>query len=142
MKLIFKGAAVVEAVSPHVVHTNKIDIPVPNVIRLRVYRKMPRFHRSVSRKGIILRDRGACQYCGAELPSRDLTIDHVVPRSRGGESTWENLATACFSCNNRKADRTPTEAGMPIARRPQAVGIHAKHKLLQGDQDVWNRYLF
>jgi 5-methylcytosine-specific restriction endonuclease McrA len=142
MKLIFKGAAVVEAVSPHVVHTNKIDFPVPAVIRLLIYRKMPRHHRAVSRKGIILRDRSACQYCASKLPAKELTMDHVVPRSRGGGSTWENLVTCCFPCNNRKADRTPAEAGMALARQPRQVGIHAKHRLLAGDSEIWDRYLF
>lgn len=142
MKLIFKGAAVVEAVSPHIVHTNKIDIPVPSVIRLRVYRKMPRYHRSVSRKGIILRDKNTCQYCQKAFLSKDLTMDHVIPKSRGGGSTWENLVACCFPCNNRKADRTPVEAGIILARQPTQVGVHAKHRLLAGDSDVWDKYLF
>ena len=142
IKLVFKGAAMVEAVSPHVVHTNKIDVPIPSVIRLRVYRRMPRFNRSVSRKGILLRDQSACQYCGVRFAAAALTLDHVTPRSRGGQSTWENLAACCFRCNNRKADRTPAEAGMTLLRMPRQIGPHAKHRLLAGDQDAWNRYLF
>jgi 5-methylcytosine-specific restriction endonuclease McrA len=143
LKLLFKGAAVVEVVSAHKVHTSRIDIPVPSVIRLTRYRRIPRQNRSVSRKGILLRDRSSCQYCGAKLPGKELTLDHVIPRSRGGESTWENLVASCFPCNNHKADRTPAEAGMVLQRKPSRLGIHAKHKLLAADEEgVWDRYLF
>ena len=142
LKLLFKGAAVVEVVSAYTVHTSRIDIPVPSVIRLTRYRRIPRQNHSVSRKGILLRDRSSCQYCGARLPSRELTLDHVIPRSRDGESTWENLVACCFPCNNRKADRTPTEASMMLLRKPSRLGIHAKHRLLAADEEVWNRYLF
>jgi 5-methylcytosine-specific restriction endonuclease McrA len=142
MKLICKCAAVVEVPSDHVIHTSQLEIRLPSVIRLVRYRRVPRFNRSVSRKGIILRDQSTCQYCGHTLPSKDLTLDHVVPRSRGGQSTWDNLVACCFSDNNRKGDRTPAEAGMALARPPRSIGIHAKLRLMQGDQEVWNRYLF
>jgi 5-methylcytosine-specific restriction endonuclease McrA len=66
----------------------------------------------------------------------------VVPRSRGGESTWENLVAACTRCNNKKRDRTPREAGMQLIRAPRPVGVHAKHRLLAGDEKVWDKYLF
>jgi 5-methylcytosine-specific restriction endonuclease McrA len=142
MRLLCKGAAVLEAPSAYFIHTSQISIQLPSVIRLVRYRRVPRFNRSVSRKGIILRDRSTCQYCGGVLPNKDLTLDHVTPRSRGGQSTWENLVAACFGCNNEKADRTPSEAGMPLSRRPLAIGIHAKVRLMQGDEGVWDKYLF
>jgi 5-methylcytosine-specific restriction endonuclease McrA len=105
LTLVFKGAAVVEEVSGYTIRTSKINIPVPSVVRLMKYRRMPRQNRSVSRKGILLRDGSSCQYCGARLPSGSLTLDHVVPRSRRGLSTWENLVACCFACNNKKGDR-------------------------------------
>lgn len=142
LTLVFGGKAIVEEVSAHVVRTSKISIPLPSVIRLAKYRKMPRQNRSVSRKGIILRDSSTCQYCQAKLPAQGLTLDHVTPRSKGGASTWENLVASCKPCNNRKSDRTPVEAGMLLARPPRQIGIHAKHKLMQGDNDVWDRYMF
>jgi 5-methylcytosine-specific restriction endonuclease McrA len=142
MRLICKGAAVVEVPSAHLVRTARLDIQLPSVIRLRKYRRVPRFTRAVSRKGIILRDGSTCQYCGREFPGRELTMDHVVPRSRGGSSSWENLAACCFPCNNRKADRTPAEAGMSLARTPRAIGMHAKLRLLAGDREVWEKFLF
>lgn len=142
MTLLFKGAAVVEQVGAHVVRTSKIDIPLPSVVRLMTYRRMPRMNRSVSRKGIILRDGATCQYCGSKSLAGELTLDHVVPRSRGGASTWENLVASCKRCNNRKRDRTPAEAGMALMRQPRQIGIHAKHRLMATDQDAWERYLF
>lgn len=141
--LVMKGAALVEESSAFTVRTSKIDIPIPSVVRLIVYRKMPRLNRAVSRKSIMLRDRQSCQYCHQVLPPKSLTLDHVLPRSRGGGSTWENLVACCYPCNNRKADRTPTEASMPLSRKPAAIGIHAKHRLMIGTaESSWDKFLF
>ena len=142
LTLLFKGAAVVEEVSGLTIRTSKITIPLPSVLRLVRYRRMPRLNRSVSRKGIILRDGSACQYCGQVLPAGKLTMDHVVPRSRGGGSTWENLVASCFGCNNVKGDRTPQEAGLTLAKQPRQVGIHAKHRMLAANEPSWDKYLF
>lgn len=140
--LVMKGAAVVEERSAYTIRTARISVPVPSVVRLRVYRRVPRAKRTVSRKGIILRDLATCQYCGSKSEPRALTIDHVIPRSRGGESTWENLVAACFRCNNKKGNRTPQEAGMPMIRAPRPIGMSARHKLLAGDEKVWDKYMF
>ncbi len=141
--MICKGVAVVEVVSPYVVKTARMEIPVPSVIRLLKYRRVPRLNRSVSRRGILLRDGNVCQYCAAKSLPGQLTLDHVTPKSRGGQSTWENLVAACRLCNNRKASRTPEEAGMILAKKPRAISLHAKNRLLQGaDNKDWDRYLF
>ncbi|HJZ95023.1 MAG TPA: HNH endonuclease [Candidatus Solibacter sp.] len=142
IKLVLKGSATVEECSGATVHTPALDLPVPSVIRLRVYRRVLRLQRVVSRKGVLLRDGSACQYCGARLPARDLTLDHVIPRSRAGASTWENLVACCFPCNGRKGNRTPQEAGMPLLRQPKPIGVHARHRLMSGDDDAWSKYLF
>ena len=142
LTLIFKGAAVVEERSAFTVRTSRINIPIPSVVRLFKYRRIPRQNRSVSRKGIILRDGGECQYCRQKLPAKDLTLDHVIPRSRAGESTWENLVACCFRCNNKKGNRTPQEAGMILAKQPRQIGIHARHRLMAGDHGAWEKYLF
>jgi 5-methylcytosine-specific restriction endonuclease McrA len=84
IKLVMKGAAYVELASPHLIRTVLGGIPVPSIVRLLVYRKMPRLNRSVSRKSIMLRDRHTCQYCNRSLAPKLLTLDHVVPRSKGG----------------------------------------------------------
>jgi 5-methylcytosine-specific restriction endonuclease McrA len=141
--LVMKGAAHVEEVSSHVIRTTRLAIPVPSVVRLLVYRRMPRQNRSVSRRNIMLRDRYTCQYCHRVFTPKALTLDHVIPRSRGGASTWENLVACCYPCNNRKADRTPAEAGMALLRKPAQIGIHARHRLMIGaDDTAWRKYLF
>jgi 5-methylcytosine-specific restriction endonuclease McrA len=142
LTLVLGGKALVEERSKYVIRTSKINVPIPSVIRLLSYRRIPRQNRSISRKGILLRDAGTCQYCRAKLPPKDLTLDHVIPRSRAGESTWENLVACCFPCNNRKGNRTPQEAGMVLVKAPRQIGIHAKHRLLAGDEETWNRYMF
>lgn len=100
-----------------VLHSPSISLPSPSVIRLRSLVRVPYQRRtSLSRRAVFARDDHRCQYCGMAADS----IDHVVPRSRGGQHTWENVAAACRACNLRKRDRTPTEAGMPLARPPRA----------------------
>lgn len=100
------------------VHTPNLRIRVPEVILLNVFNGFVRHEVRFSRHSIFERDRGICQYCGKHFPRTQLTIDHVIPQSRGGADTWENLALACLACNVRKADRTPDEANMPLIRRP------------------------
>jgi 5-methylcytosine-specific restriction endonuclease McrA len=92
---------------------------VPRVLHLHRYDRSPRPQVRLTRHNVMLRDGHQCQYCGARPPLRDLNIDHVLPRSRGGPDSWENLVTACRPCNLRKGWRTPEEAGMRLAKRPQ-----------------------
>jgi 5-methylcytosine-specific restriction endonuclease McrA len=140
--LVMKGAALVEKASPEIVRAARITFPIPSVVRLLVYRRMPRHNRAVSRKSIMLRDRHTCQYCLRTFEARKLTLDHVMPRSRGGAGTWENLVACCLVCNNRKADRTPAEAGMLLERKPAQIGIHARYRLMGSAEPAWDRYLF
>ena len=110
MVLVMKGAAIVQETSGKFLRTSKVKLPLPSVVRLLVYRSVPRHTRAVSRKNIMIRDGYTCQYCRSQLPTARLTLDHVIPRSRAGRSTWENLVACCYPCNNRKGDRTPDEA--------------------------------
>ncbi len=99
------------------IHSANWDFPVPSVIRLASMIKHPRrSERKLTRLEVFKRDQHTCQYCGKE--TRQLTLDHVVPRYRGGEHTWENVVSACVPCNRRKAGRTPQEAGMRLIRQP------------------------
>ncbi|RPI90689.1 MAG: HNH endonuclease, partial [Planctomycetaceae bacterium] len=93
-------------------------VRVPEIITLTAYDRVPRNSVAFSRRNIFRRDQYSCQYCGAEPGSEELTIDHVLPRSRGGTSTWENCVLACLDCNARKANRTPAEARMPLRKPP------------------------
>lgn len=91
---------------------------VPRVVHLANYDRTPRLTVRLTRRNLMFRDAHECQYCGKRPPLRDLNIDHVVPRSRGGQDSWENLVTACRVCNLRKGWKTPDEANMRLARRP------------------------
>src|SRR5919206_1219068 len=95
--LVLKGVAMAEEENGHYLHAARLAFRVPSVIRLLEYRRIPHQTRALSRKNILLRDRNTCQYCAEVLPSSELTLDHVIPRSRGGASTWENLVACCHS---------------------------------------------
>ncbi len=92
------------------------DFPMPKVIKLTRYVRVPYTAPRVTRDNVLHRDNRTCQYCGKR--SRDLTVDHVVPRCRGGRNTWTNVVAACKRCNARKDSCTPDEAGMPLLRKP------------------------
>jgi hypothetical protein len=96
-------------------NTISSSYPMPSIIRLHRYVNLPYRGVMLSRQNIFKRDGNRCQYCGS---THDLTLDHVQPRSRGGKSSWENLVTACKSCNSKKGDDTPEEAKMPLTRAP------------------------
>jgi len=143
--LVLKGVATAEEHSGVTVHTSRKSIPLPSVIRLLGYRRIPHQTRALSRKNILLRDRFTCQYCHRTLPGVELTLDHVVPRSRAGATAWENLVACCHECNNRKGNRTPDEAGMSLVRPPRPFSLHASRHLMRmlGKSDAqWQKYLF
>jgi 5-methylcytosine-specific restriction endonuclease McrA len=101
------------------IHTPSLSLLVPRVIRLLAYDRLPVCNVKLTRKNIYERDRYTCQYTGKRLKSTELNIDHVIPRSRGGRSTWENLVTCSVEANTRKGGRTPEEAGMSLIRKPR-----------------------
>lgn len=143
--LVLKGVAAAEERSGHVVSSERMKLPLPSVIRLLEYRRIPHQTRALTRRNILMRDRYGCQYCGEPFPAGELTLDHVIPRSRGGASTWENLVACCIPCNNRKGSRTPEEANMVLARPPRPFTLHtSRHlmRLLARSDDQWRKYLF
>ena len=91
---------------------------VPRVILLVAYDRVPKRHVRFSRFNVYARDRNTCQYCGCVFPRGDLNLDHVIPRSQGGTSTWENVVCSCLRCNRQKGGRSPEEAAMRLLRRP------------------------
>ena len=107
---------------------------IPRVVHLRRYDRARRPVVRLTRKNVMLRDGHLCQYCAARLPTRDLNIDHVLPRSRGGPDTWENLVTACRVCNLRTGRRTPEEASMHLLRQPVAPRWTVTMQILMGVQ--------
>jgi len=145
LMLVLKGVAQTEEHNHSEVHSASSAVKVPSVIRLLSYRHIPQQTRALSRKNILLRDRNICQFCSSHLPSSELTLDHVMPRSRGGHSSWENLVACCYDCNNRKGNRTPEEAGLQLVRRPRPFTLHTSRQLMRliGRQDEkWRKYLF
>src|ERR1700709_2777735 len=142
--LVLKGVASAEEIAPPHVHSARRTLNVPSLIRLLEYRRIPHQTRALSRKNILMRDRYTCQYCHKTLPSGELTLDHVIPRSRAGESAWENLVACCHYCNNRKGNRTPEEAGMKLARAPRPFSPHTTPPLMRmlgNGEAQWRKYL-
>lgn len=112
----------------------------PSVIRLRYYIRIPYTRIVLSRRNVMKRDAYTCQYCGIKS---DLTLDHIFPRSRGGGDSWENLVTACNTCNVKKGNRTPEEAKMTLKRKPyRPVHITFFRDMLGGVQEDWKPYLY
>ena len=101
------------------IKTAREPIPAPEVIVLKKYGERPPRKVVFNRPNLMMRDPHTCQYCGAAMAERRLTVDHVVPRSRKGGTSWENCVAACAWCNARKADKTPEEAGMPLLSQPR-----------------------
>jgi 5-methylcytosine-specific restriction endonuclease McrA len=100
------------------IRTASARIQAPRVIRLERYDKVPRRGVRFNRRNLFARDNFQCQFCGKSFPASQLSLDHVVPRSRGGQTTWENVVCSCLRCNSRKGDRTPEEANMRLLRSP------------------------
>jgi 5-methylcytosine-specific restriction endonuclease McrA len=100
------------------IRTVQFEIQVPRIIRLLTYERFPRQKVKFNRKNLFARDGNRCQYCGKKFPNTELSLDHLVPRSRGGRATWDNIVCACLRCNVRKGGRTPREAGMRLFREP------------------------
>ncbi|MCC5908179.1 MAG: HNH endonuclease [Balneolaceae bacterium] len=141
VKLVFLDKAELLHDDPDkVIRTVNEEYSYPSVIRLRRYIRLPYAKIVLSRRNIMKRDRSTCQYCGTRS---DLTLDHVLPKSRGGADSWENLVTACNTCNVKKGNRTPEEAGMPLNIKPyRPVHITFFQNLLNGIQEHWKPYLY
>ena len=143
--LVLKGVAITEEINGHLLHSARIAVRVPSVIRLLEYRRIPHQTRALSRKNILLRDRNSCQYCGVLLPSSELTLDHIVPRSRGGQSTWENLVACCHACNHKKGNHLLYECSMKLLREPRTFNLHTSRHIMRmmgGSDAKWRKYLF
>ena len=145
MKLVSKGIVSIEEISDRKIHSAMNEYEVPSVIRMLRYISIP--HRAVNlkRKNIFLRDKFVCQYCGKIHNPNDLTIDHLIPRSKGGSNSWENVVTACRKCNQKKGHKSLRDCGMTLIKKPempkQIVYLHiVKH--LGRDNECWKKYLF
>jgi 5-methylcytosine-specific restriction endonuclease McrA len=125
------------------IRTVHFEIQVPRIIRLLTYDRVPRQKVKFNRRNLFARDGNRCQYCGKKFATDGLSLDHVVPRSRGGEATWDNIVCACLRCNVRKGGRTPREAGMKLIREPvePKTSPVVTLKLSHGKYTSWRAFL-
>ncbi|ABY35902.1 MAG TPA: HNH endonuclease [Chloroflexus aurantiacus] len=141
--LLQEKAELVEAAMQQL-RAQSVTYSVPLVIRLVRYIRIPRQLRlPCSRRAVFARDRETCQYCGQQPGRNNLTMDHVIPRSQGGQTTWENVVTACRDCNHRKGGRTPEQANMVLLstpRQPQYLAFALLGELER--HDVWRKYAY
>lgn len=113
------------------IHTVKFKIAVPEIIALKSFDKVPRVEIKFTRKNIYEHYGYRCCYCGKKFPSKELNLEHVIPKSRGGKSTWDNVVTACIECNTKKGGRTPEESGMRLKIKPsKPVVTTLSHRLV------------
>jgi 5-methylcytosine-specific restriction endonuclease McrA len=139
--LVDRGKAEVIEHGEGALHSAYQAFNLPSVIRLIYMIKRPRPQMRLTRREVFVRDRYTCQYCGKQ--TKDLTIDHVMPRHRGGRHTWDNLVAACRLCNHRKAGRTPVEAHMKLAAepsRPPASSYYVFYHYLEA-QHEWRKFI-
>jgi 5-methylcytosine-specific restriction endonuclease McrA len=127
----------------HYVHTPSLRIRIPEVVILRDFNGFVRHRVRFCRQGVFDRDRNICQYCGKRLPRSHLTIDHVLPQSRGGGDTWDNLVLACLACNARKGNCTPEEARMELLHKPSKPAWlpHLGSRVPPEEFQVWRRFV-
>jgi 5-methylcytosine-specific restriction endonuclease McrA len=138
--LLLKDKAEVIEQSDRCLHTGRLSFRIPSVIRLHHYVSVPRgTHRRLSRRAVFARDQHRCQYCGSD---RRLTVDHVVPRSKGGPHSWDNVVTSCAPCNTRKGDRTPSAADMRLRGKPRPPDpANFVYMYVDDVSDAWLPYL-
>ncbi len=140
--LVMRGKAeTLENNDSGVIHTANSAIAMPSVIRLVYLVKRPRPEKKLTRHEVFQRDKYTCQYCGRK--TRELSLDHVIPRHRGGRHIWENVVSACLRCNNHKAGRTPKEAEMRLIRQPFAPhvsGYYVPYEYIQR-HNGWQKFL-
>jgi 5-methylcytosine-specific restriction endonuclease McrA len=139
--LVLRGKAEIIETAARAIHTATRAVAMPSVIRLMHMVRRPRPRLRLTRKEIFARDGYACVYCGKAM--RDLTLDHVMPRHRGGPHTWENLVAACKSCNHRKAGRTPQEAHMALLVQPAQPRVSIYYPFFQylGTRENWRKFV-
>jgi len=125
------------------VSTVNFYVAVPRIIRLLFYDRLPRNEVKFNRRNIFARDRNRCQYCGKRYPTSELSLDHIIPRSMGGQSVWENIVCACLTCNVKNGGRTPQQARMTLVQKPvkpkrnPLVHVHLGHERYRS----WKQFL-
>ena len=123
------------------IHSPSVTLSLPSIVKLKDFVRHHKMDVVLSRKNLMIRDKYQCQYCSSK--KNPLTLDHVLPKNRGGIDTWENLVAACKNCNQAKGEKTPEEANMPLIRKPKRPNrIHYFQRLVRKKQADWRPYLF
>ena len=123
------------------VHSPSIAVNLPSVVKIRNFIRYDNLSMELNRKNILARDKNTCQYCGKS--NTPLTLDHILPKVKGGQDIWENLVTACKVCNQKKGDSSPEEAGMYLIKSPKRPHrIHFFQHYVRDRQEDWRPYLF
>lgn len=150
INLLLADKAVVVEQSGNFLKTVSSKFPIPSVIALRTFINVPRRRAHWSRKGVLVRDSYTCVYCGSKpgtiqrgkvLTKTDLTVDHILPRSRGGKDHWTNTACACYVCNHRKGNRLPNEAGMKLLWEPKTPRTSYLVIAIGSGPAAWRQYI-
>ncbi len=142
LKLLISGKAeIVQTSDGKMVHSPSKQIPLPSIIRLRYFVSRPFLEVPLTRKNILLRNNYTCQYCGSK-DVKSMTVDHVLPKSMGGQSSWENLVCACKSCNSKKKGRSPHEAQMKLLSKPRKPKLIPWRPFRKEVPEPWLPFLF
>lgn len=144
IQLVFKEKAEILKYSNEKVRTPTTEYFIPAIIRIvKMLRRIYKRYIPLSKKNILTRDNHTCQYCGSK-PGKSITIDHIIPISRGGKDEWENLVACCLKCNNDKNNKLPSEVGMTLSKTPKKPTVfeflHYKLKS-QGFDEVLNEFM-
>ena len=140
-----KKVDIIEVYEDRLLHSEKLVIEMPAVVKLNFYVNVRKYQMlSLSKENIFFRDNYTCLYCGKKLPKSYLTLDHVIPFSKGGEKTWKNLVTACHTCNNKKGDRLLHQIELKLLKKPAEPSLNsylAFHTKFHSIPDKWKIYL-
>ena len=139
--MLWRGKAEVLEQNSATIHSASLSIEIPSVIRLIYLIRRPRLQRKLNRRDVFIRDKYTCQYCGKH--TKELTIDHVIPRRLGGEHVWDNVVSACKACNQRKAGRSPKDARMKLLHKPYQPRPVSYHITYEGfySHPEWQKYV-
>jgi 5-methylcytosine-specific restriction endonuclease McrA len=141
--LLYDGKAETVESTAEMLRSPSMQMPMPSIIRMVRKSRVRKVSIKFSRANVLLRDGHMCAYCGGEFEPNQLNYDHVIPRSRGGRTDWENIVAACYRCNSKKGDRTPEEARMPLRKQPKKpvwLPVVPKRFDLRSVPDSWRPY--
>lgn len=144
LKLLIKDKVEVLSYWNDYIHYSSGKIKIPAILRLKHHVRRNYYNSNYSRRALVKRDRSMCQYCAKSLSAAQITIDHVVPRSLGGTTSFTNCVVCCFSCNNKKADRTPDQANMVLMKKPIAPSLAHMYNFVDSNEqwhEDWNGWL-